>query len=443
MNSSYGHYAYGESNGNQRNFNESTRTGDDDDDDDDDDSAYTGIANPSRFLARLLSFLETPPHLRRALFPLHPDLRTAGMLPSLAMPHHLKADEWCPYREGVVVPGISDGEGNAATIAGKNGHGHDGGHAGSREDVDMDISVSSDPHWTKKTKKERREKKDKKGHSKSHSAAGAEAEAAMPTPHLVNVGFTNPLTVNLPASLPPFTRLTLHLTSPSISASATASDLSRMSTNTINTAHITALPVPPTEPRNTGGYYWGYTVRQASNLSAIFTECPYAGGYDVSFGTSERGIPLSSLAATAISGSSEDSGPRDSLDTSPLTSTFRHLLLVFGGVAGLEKALEGDELLSGRRKGEGFVNGYGSGNGNGSGSGRGGDRADTTTAAAAAAAAGTASAPAVNDVSELFDFWVNLVPGQGSRTIRTEEAVWVGLMGIKSLVDGVVERKEM
>jgi len=27
----------------------------------------------------------------------------------------------------------------------------------------------------------------------------------------------------------------------------------------------------------------------------------------------------------------------------------------------------------------------------------------------------------------LFDTWVNLVPSQGSRTIRTEEAVWIGL----------------
>ena len=33
---------------------------------------------------------------------MHPDLRYAGMLPPLDAPHHLRAAEWGPYREGVV-----------------------------------------------------------------------------------------------------------------------------------------------------------------------------------------------------------------------------------------------------------------------------------------------------------------------------------------------------
>lgn len=69
---------------------------------------YTATKDPSHFLAHLLSYLETPPHLRKHLFPMHPNLRTAGTLPSLDMPHHPRADEWCDYREGVVVSG--DGE---------------------------------------------------------------------------------------------------------------------------------------------------------------------------------------------------------------------------------------------------------------------------------------------------------------------------------------------
>jgi methyltransferase len=64
---------------------------------------YTATRHPSHFLAHILSYLETPPHLRKFLFPMHPNLRTAGALPSLAMPHHLLPDEWCDYREGVVV----------------------------------------------------------------------------------------------------------------------------------------------------------------------------------------------------------------------------------------------------------------------------------------------------------------------------------------------------
>jgi predicted SPOUT superfamily RNA methylase MTH1 len=64
---------------------------------------YTATKHPSHFLAHILSYVETPPYLRKYLFPMHPNLRTAGTLPSLDMPHHCRADEWCDYREGVVV----------------------------------------------------------------------------------------------------------------------------------------------------------------------------------------------------------------------------------------------------------------------------------------------------------------------------------------------------
>jgi methyltransferase len=42
----------------------------------------------------------------------------------------------------------------------------------------------------------------------------------------------------------------------------------------------------------------------------------------------------------------------------------------------------------------------------------------------------------VVDAKDLFDFWVDVCPGQGSRTIRTEEAVWIGLMGLRGIVQG-------
>jgi methyltransferase len=134
-----------------------------------------------------------------------------------------------------------------------------------------------------------------------------------------------------------------------------------------------AEAVAPTAPREEGGYYWGYTVRRCSSLSSVFTECPFDGGYDVSFGTSERGIPVSDVQTSSI--------PR-----------YNHFLIAFGGVAGLEMAARNDPELVKRG-----VNG------------------------------GT--------VRELFDYWVNLVPGQGSRTIRTEEAVWCGLIGLRGVVE--------
>lgn len=65
------------------------------------------------------------------------------------------------------------------------------------------------------------------------------------------------------------------------------------------------------------------------------------------------------------------------------------MLIIFGGVAGLEAAVKVDQELAGL---------------------------------------------GVKSPEKLFDFWVNLCEGQGSRTIRTEEAVWLGLMGLKEVV---------
>ena len=36
-----------------------------------------------------------------------PDLRAAGALPPLDAPHHARADEWTPWREGVVLAGVA------------------------------------------------------------------------------------------------------------------------------------------------------------------------------------------------------------------------------------------------------------------------------------------------------------------------------------------------
>ncbi|CAI5487628.1 unnamed protein product [Closterium sp. Naga37s-1] len=67
------------------------------------------------FLARVLQYLDTPQYLRRALIPLTPDLRLAGLLPPLDAPHHARMHEWPEYREGVVV---AEGEGGEARTGG-------------------------------------------------------------------------------------------------------------------------------------------------------------------------------------------------------------------------------------------------------------------------------------------------------------------------------------
>ncbi|KAK6436490.1 hypothetical protein LTR95_007315 [Oleoguttula sp. CCFEE 5521] len=253
-------------------------------------NGYTAYADPNFFLYHVLSYLETPPHLRKALFPMHPDLRTAGALPSLDMPHHLRSEEWCVYREGV--------------------------------------AVSTD---------------------RSNSAVTS----------TVDCGLGQYVTV--PVELEAGTRVTVKL------EEQLQYDIAK---------ELLGTAVSPDLPREEGGYYWGYSVRQASSLGAVFTECAFDGGYDISIGTSERGQPVSTLSDV----SSSDHVP----------SSWQHLLVVFGGVAGLEKALSADsELLQ----------------------------------------------AGVTEVKDMFDRWINLVVGQGSRTIRTEEAVWIGLTGLRSLVE--------
>lgn len=68
-----------------------------------DPDAYTGDTDPAHFMEHILTYLETPPFMRKLLFPLHPNLRSQGLLPSLDMPHHPHKDEWLPYREGMTL----------------------------------------------------------------------------------------------------------------------------------------------------------------------------------------------------------------------------------------------------------------------------------------------------------------------------------------------------
>lgn len=246
------------------------------------EASYTAVSDPGHFLAHVLSYLETPPYLRKALFPMHPNLRTAGTLPSLDMPHHSRAIEHCDYREGVTLEGKGAG-------------------SSSRTFVDVGLS-------TKRLLQDVR--------------------------------------------IPPNTRVTLKLDP--------------------HSDH--AKPIAPTSPREEAGYYWGYTVRRCNSLSAVFTECPFEGGYDVSFGTSERGVDVAQVPKVQI----------------PPGRPF-HVLVVFGGVAGLEAAAKADLELQ-------------------------------------------AKGIDASNIGELFDHWVNVLPGQGSRTIRTEEAVWVGLMAWRTVV---------
>ena len=283
---------------------------------------FTGWDDPNYFLMHLLSYLETPPFLRTRLFPLHPDLKYAGSLPSIDMPHHLRANDVCPYREGMSIrdPDQPEKEG-----------------VGDRHEENQ---------GSKKKPKKSRE---------THNLAIEE------TTHFIDVGFPTPVQVSTPVPLN--NRLTIHFTDPTDENSA-------------------SIIVQPSAPREKDGYYWGYSLRAASSISSVLTECPFDGGYDITIGTSERGIPISEIQS-----------PHSEQKEIP---PFRHLLVTFGGLAGLEAAVAADKDLV--EKGI--------------------------------------------EAKELFDFWVNVCPKQGSRTIRTEEAIWVALAQLKEAVDKNGEREK-
>ncbi|KAJ6802770.1 putative methyltransferase C9orf114-like protein isoform X1 [Iris pallida] len=132
--------------------------------------------------------------------------------------------------------------------------------------------------------------------------------------------------------------------------------------------------VTPMSPREEMGLYWGYRVRYASNLSCVFKGCPFKGGYDHMIGTSEHGLVVSSSEL--------------------MIPTFRHLLIAFGGLAGLEESIEEDNDLKG------------------------------------------------NDPRDLFNCYLNICPNQGSRTIRTEEAIFISLQYFQEPIKKAQQRLE-
>jgi Putative RNA methyltransferase len=60
-------------------------------------------SNPQVFMARILQYCECPQYLRKHFFPIHMDLQCTGLLAPIDAPHHVRADDRCAYREGVVL----------------------------------------------------------------------------------------------------------------------------------------------------------------------------------------------------------------------------------------------------------------------------------------------------------------------------------------------------
>ncbi|GAW82911.1 RNA methyltransferase [Plasmodium gonderi] len=56
-----------------------------------------------QYLHYNLQYLETPQYLRKHLFPITNFLKNSGIMNPVDAPHHLRSDEWLPFREGVVI----------------------------------------------------------------------------------------------------------------------------------------------------------------------------------------------------------------------------------------------------------------------------------------------------------------------------------------------------
>uniref|UniRef100_A0A7R9TH50 RNA methyltransferase n=1 Tax=Prasinoderma coloniale TaxID=156133 RepID=A0A7R9TH50_9VIRI len=260
-------------------------------------SAGGGGDGPTVFLARVLQYLEMPQYLRKALIPMHRDLRLAGLLPPTDMPHHPRRHEWSVYREGVTV-------GDGASSRGE----------GTPVDVGLDAPVS------------------------------------------------------IAQELPKGMRVTVRMgPEPRVSGGdrggrGYGGGYNYSGTHGKWDVKGIKAAVAPTEPRAVEGAYNGYTVRCASGLSGVFSGCPWEGGYDLCLGTSEHGVPLSSDA---------------------VKPDHKHLMVVLGGLYGLEASAKSDPQLQGV------------------------------------------------DVATLFDAYINTCPEQGSRTIRTEEALLITLSAMQ------------
>lgn len=132
--------------------------------------------------------------------------------------------------------------------------------------------------------------------------------------------------------------------------------------------------VSSAEPTDRLGLFWGYRVRVANKFEDIFEECPYItaarphDGYDLK-------LAISNDKATQ---------PADVVNFDSYKG-FKHALVFFGGIEGIEGIVEQDERSKINKK---------------------------------------------ETIRAMFDEYVNCLPERGSRCFRTEESIFVSLSNL-------------
>ncbi|SJK85878.1 RNA methyltransferase, putative [Babesia microti strain RI] len=251
------------------------------------------------YFTLILEYLETPQYLRRSIFDYEKDLKFAGLLNPLDAPHHMRANEWLPFRQGILLPGYS----------------MEGGSVDCGLPVPVLVDNVKDYFNVKLSRKE------KKKVNIENVKGGQVIED-----HKSN-------------------RVTVQLDIKSLSLCA---KLKYTDGQCQEEVQFSGKIVPNSLPTTLMGLYWGYTVRQCQTFEEIFTSVNYE--YDLVIGTSEHG--------EVISGQFK-------------LPKFEHLLIVFGGLKGLEVVIDKPE--------------------------------------------------------KKFKYYINICEHQHSRTIRTEEAIMICL----------------
>lgn len=191
----------------------------------------------------------------------------------------------------------------------------------------------------------------------------------------VNIGLSR--TVVVPGHYPFNTRVTVQVD---------PADLKKMQNLLASTQEPPhAALVSPVEPIKKLNLYWGYYVRPAISLNAAISDNLFLPDkknfYDIIIGTSERGDLVDDVEFKKSTMKLQESGQRS---VKKSKSDFNHILVVFGGVRGLEHSAACDKELKG-----------------------------------------------VEKISSIFDYYINTCPNQGSTTIRTEEAILITLSALR------------
>ena len=239
------------------------------------------------YFIKNLQYLETPQYLRKTLFPMSEDLKLSGLMNPLESQHHLRKDEWSPYREGCV----------------------------------LDRPVSGDYSW-------------------------------------VNIGLNKDCKIN--QKLPPKTRVTVKLNESNFNPKL---------------KYYTGSLVSMSEPFIKNGTYWGYVVRVCETYNDIFNNSIYKEGYDFIIGTSDKGENYRNADFS-------------------IKKDFKHCLIIFGGISGIEGMMIDDEH----------------------------NKLNSS-----------------ENIAKNFDLYLNTCMNQGLRTIRTEEAILITLAVIRPELDKIKE----